>query len=344
MSLQEEGRGIIDGFRSRFRSSSKRREEDYDDYDDDYGERDDDYDDYDDYGDYDDDYDDGAYSPEGRYGAPADSLQGAARTSTQSARTSAQGARTSTQGARTSAQDTRASVTTRLPDTRSDARGGDNRGGDNRGSSFSGGPRLVSSEDVRASIPLPTGLSEEVREPQRTTSYAGSSGDASKGPSESRFAGRTMIDSSLPPEMTPEGSAAMSAAATQRHTGGRASAASSSAYSQTASSANAAGGKAASASSGSSYTGRRTLSVIRPSSYDDAEGVVRALEDGDVVILAMDGVPDALRARMLDFSFGAACALDATVERVGNRVFSIIAHGEPLSEVERMNLRNQGVI
>lgn len=92
-----------------------------------------------------------------------------------------------------------------------------------------------------------------------------------------------------------------------------------------------------------SFVAKRHLSIIAPMSYGDVEGVARALKAGDVVVLVLTRTPDALSKRVLDFSFGAASALDASVDSVANKVFAITRdHG--LTPSERTELRSQGVL
>lgn len=321
MDLQD-GKRMFGDIKSKLGFGSKNQDQGYDDsyYDDGY----DDYaDDYDDYGDYADDYQDDAGSGYNHY----------------------------------------APVTTRAAGSR-------------RASSDDAGmPRLVSIDDVRANTQIPSSLNRDPLPPRRVTSASGSS------------FGRTMVDSSLPPQMTPEGTAATAAAASRRRsegldslfeptTGEGAEPASNGAHRHARTGSGAAGsaaGAAASAGAGGvsagmgahaaasasagaydpyesyagnstgSYTGRRTLTVLTPVSYGEVEQVAKALKAGDVVVLALHGTPDALSKRLLDFSFGAAAVLDASVECIADKVFAI-ARGNGISEVERMNLRNQGVL
>lgn len=150
--------------------------------------------------------------------------------------------------------------------------------------------------------------------------------------------GRTMVDSSLPPTMTPEGTAAVSAAGNRRSGEGLDSLFSSTAKSRTDSPSLPIIGAAA-----SSVAGNRKLQVIRPVTYEDAENVTTALKAGDVAVLALGTVPEDLMHRLLDFSFGAASALSAAVECVGPKVF-VICRGDALSEAERLNLSSMGVL
>jgi cell division inhibitor SepF len=96
-------------------------------------------------------------------------------------------------------------------------------------------------------------------------------------------------------------------------------------------------------SSYSSYGQTRSLTVIKPVIYGDVERVASSLKMGNVVVLAMRNTPTDLMKRLLDFSFGVASALDASVECPGDRVYAI-ARGAGLSEDEKRQLRNQGVL
>lgn len=87
----------------------------------------------------------------------------------------------------------------------------------------------------------------------------------------------------------------------------------------------------------------RNVKVLHPLAYGDVEQVVKILRAGDAVVLAFDATPADLTKRLLDFSFGVACAMSATVDSLSPKVF-FIAAGPALTEVERMHLRSQGVL
>lgn len=201
-------------------------------------------------------------------------------------------------------------------------------------------PRLVSIEDVRANARASATYDRDAA-PSRQYSASRPSFDN----------GRTMVDSSLPPQMTPEGTAAAAAAATRRRSEGL-----DSLFTPTTEAAEPVQPAAAAASrpfrdpyesySGSASAGynvSRGVKVIKPASYADVEGVARALKAGDVVVLALGNTPEALSKRILDFSFGVASALDASVDAIANKVFAI-TKGNELTEVERATLRSQGVL
>lgn len=280
------------------------RYDDYDDYDD-YA------DDYGDYGEYGDDYDDG--------GEPASKYDPYSSVTTRSARSS---------------------------------------------STIS---NLVSIDDVRAHSAAGSSASAESRVSR------------SASPARTPHRGeRSMVDSSLPPTMTPEGSAAISAAASRptkseglnslfeptsgnpspagKHAAAASAAASASssapstqgAFTRQPSATSAAAAIAQNAQSAPATASAhaaigRQITVLKPASYNEAERIVRALKAGDAVVLGLRNTPDSLSKRILDFSFGVSCALDASVECVGDKVFAI-TRAAGLSDAERTALRNQGVL
>ena len=87
----------------------------------------------------------------------------------------------------------------------------------------------------------------------------------------------------------------------------------------------------------------RIMTVISPQTYNDAERVARTVRTGDVAVLSLRSTPDDVMKRILDFSFGVACALDARVDCVSSLVF-VITRGSGLSEDEEARLRGQGLM
>ncbi len=87
----------------------------------------------------------------------------------------------------------------------------------------------------------------------------------------------------------------------------------------------------------------RGISVIKPVVYGDVAHVAKVVKSGDVVVIALRNTPDDLSKRILDFSFGVASALDASVECPGEKVF-VITRGTALSDKEKEALIKQGVL
>ena len=304
MDLQD-GKRMLGDIKSKLGFGSKNKNQPYDEYDD--------YDGYDDgYDDFDEGVDDG-YDQFDDYGTPA------ARSSRYSSSSS----------------------------SRSSFRTSSSR----RDSSM---PRLVSIEDVRANTQVPSSLSRDPLPSSRRTTV--SSGYSSMGGS------RTMVDASLPPQMTPEGTAATAASASRRRssegldslftptTGVAAEPAEPVVQTKPSYSGPTVTTRAAydpydsyASSTISSYSASRSLTVIKPASYGEVERVSRALKAGDAAVICLGNTQDSLAKRILDFSFGVASALDASVECIADKVF-VIARGRGITESERADLRAQGVL
>lgn len=331
MKKSDRGGGMLDGIKSKLGfadqgAAADYGDEYYDDYGDEYGS---DYGDgpYGDLGDYGDSYDNGA----------AGAYQPYAPVSTRPAR----GARPS----RTEASS----------------------------------PKLVSIDDVRARTQVPESLTRDPLPPRRVSS-AGSS--ASTLSSSSYRSDRTMVDSSYPApapsspaataaareqrlrseglsslftpttpaagtEAAPLGSAGSPTAGADGFGAGGAGSATVATATANPSAFQAAGSfdpyEAYSGGGGAAHVPSRSLSVLKPASYGEAERVAKILKAGDAVVLSLRNTPDQLAKRILDFSFGVSSALDASVECIADKVFAL-TRGAALSDAERVALRNQGVL
>lgn len=210
-------------------------------------------------------------------------------------------------------------------------------------------PKLVSIDDVRAHTQVPESLTRDPLPPRRVTS-----------PGSLRE--RTMVDAAMPaPANTPNARASAASArerseslnslftSTTESAGGSSTttatafAGASTASSTTASATSFDPFDAFAGAGAAKHEPSRSLTVLKPASYGEVERVAKALKAGDVVVLALRNTPDNLAKRILDFSFGVSSALDASVDCVAEKVF-VITRGAGLTEVERMNLRNQGVL
>lgn len=203
-----------------------------------------------------------------------------------------------------------------------------------RRSSGVSSPPLVSFNDVKARTQLPDSL---LRDPLATRpSYSSD---------------RTMVEASnLHHPSSPNGRAA--AAASQNSTTGAERSIRSDVTGQASSSSSTVASSASSSydpydayagRSAGSHIPSRSLKIIRPLQYGDVESVAKAIKAGDAVILALASTPEALAKRVLDFSFGVASALDASVDCVSAKVFAITRNGA-LTQAEKTNLKNQGIL
>lgn len=194
-----------------------------------------------------------------------------------------------------------------------------------RGRGESSLPRLVSMGDARESA-------------RSSFSHREIGSGSGRNGSSVRSYGRTMVDSSLPPSMTAEGTAAASAATNSRRAEGL-----DSLFSGSSRSTSRGASDIIRDSMQLSMPGTRQLQVIKPAKYDDAEAVTSVLKANDVAVISFAGTDRDLMKRILDFSFGAASAFDASVECIGNGVFAI-CRSVGLDDNERNDLKTMGVI
>lgn len=84
--------------------------------------------------------------------------------------------------------------------------------------------------------------------------------------------------------------------------------------------------------------------VLRPESYDDVETVVRRVRTKQPVALVFVGVRTEVAKRVLDFSYGFACGLGASVKEVGDRVFMVLPAGCEVKQSDLLKLRDDGYL
>ena len=84
--------------------------------------------------------------------------------------------------------------------------------------------------------------------------------------------------------------------------------------------------------------------ILRPESYDDIETVVRRVRTRQPVALVFVGVRTEVAKRVLDFSYGFACGLGASVREVADRVFIVLPQDCEVKESDLAKLRSEGYI
>ena len=84
--------------------------------------------------------------------------------------------------------------------------------------------------------------------------------------------------------------------------------------------------------------------VLRPESYDDVETVVRRVRTKQPVALVFVGVRTEVAKRVLEFSYGFACGLGASVREVGDRVFMVLPQGCEVKDSDLAKLRADGYL
>ena len=84
--------------------------------------------------------------------------------------------------------------------------------------------------------------------------------------------------------------------------------------------------------------------ILKPESYDDVETVVRRVRTKQPVALVFVNVRTEVAKRVLDFSYGFACGLGASVREVGDRVFVVLPQGCEVTESDLAKLRADGYL
>lgn len=90
--------------------------------------------------------------------------------------------------------------------------------------------------------------------------------------------------------------------------------------------------------------GYSDLMVLSPTSYNEAQAIAQALKRGQTVVLSLKNTRSELAKRILDFSFGVASALGGRVEKLDDKVFLITHNPSGLSDKERRQLVDAGII
>lgn len=93
-----------------------------------------------------------------------------------------------------------------------------------------------------------------------------------------------------------------------------------------------------------SSVSRREVYLFEPDSYNQAEQIARRLRDGQPVALSLLRTRIDVARRILDFSFGAACALGGSVEKVAEKVFVLLPDAQPLSNSDLEKMKSAGFI
>lgn len=92
-----------------------------------------------------------------------------------------------------------------------------------------------------------------------------------------------------------------------------------------------------------STVSRRIVTVV-PTSYEDAAQIADAFRAGSSVAISLVALKPDLARRLLDFSFGVVSVSEGKVERVGERAFFLSHNGAPITDSERQQLAEAGVL
>ena len=84
--------------------------------------------------------------------------------------------------------------------------------------------------------------------------------------------------------------------------------------------------------------------VLKPTSYDDVQTVIRRVRTNQPVVLAFASTNIETAKRILDFCFGLSCGIEGNVRELGDRVFVVEPKGITLSDSDVDKLVSSNVI
>lgn len=82
-------------------------------------------------------------------------------------------------------------------------------------------------------------------------------------------------------------------------------------------------GQTGGAMSNYAANGSSSLVIYTPSKYDDLPELVTYLRQGRPIVVSFEGKAEEDMRRMLDFIFGAACALEGSAQKVSHNIFVV---------------------
>ncbi|EFL44355.1 hypothetical protein HMPREF9248_0978 [Fannyhessea vaginae PB189-T1-4] len=90
-------------------------------------------------------------------------------------------------------------------------------------------------------------------------------------------------------------------------------------------------------------SGQLPAYVLKPTSYDDVQMVVRRVRTNQPVILVLTQTNTDIAKRILDFSLGLSCGIAGRVDELADRVFAVLPCGVELnrSDIEKVTSRTQ---
>jgi len=83
--------------------------------------------------------------------------------------------------------------------------------------------------------------------------------------------------------------------------------------------------------------------VVEPQGFNDAQEVGDRLKASQPVILNLQGLPDELQRRLIDFSSGLAYAVGGKMAKVADRVFMLTPTNVEVSQEEKERLQARGL-
>jgi cell division inhibitor SepF len=83
--------------------------------------------------------------------------------------------------------------------------------------------------------------------------------------------------------------------------------------------------------------------VVEPADFGDAKEIGDRFKAGQPVIVTMQGQPDDLRRRLIDFCSGVVYVLDGSMKQVTRGVYLLTPSNVEVSAEEKRRLQEQGL-
>jgi cell division inhibitor SepF len=89
-------------------------------------------------------------------------------------------------------------------------------------------------------------------------------------------------------------------------------------------------------------TGRVSVHLVLPRSFNDAQQIADKFKDSVPVILNLQSADNELSKRLIDFASGLTYALDGSMQRVADKVFLLTPRNVEVSAEERARMIDKG--
>jgi cell division inhibitor SepF len=92
----------------------------------------------------------------------------------------------------------------------------------------------------------------------------------------------------------------------------------------------------------STDSGRSSVHLVLPRSFNDAQQIADKFKDSVPVILNLQSADNELSKRLIDFASGLTYALDGSMQRVADKVFLLTPRNVEVSAEERARMLDRG--
>jgi cell division inhibitor SepF len=92
----------------------------------------------------------------------------------------------------------------------------------------------------------------------------------------------------------------------------------------------------------SADTGKASVHLVLPRSFNDAQQIADKFKDSVPVILNLQSADNELSKRLIDFASGLTYALNGSMQRVADKVFLLTPRNVEVSAEERARMLDKG--